>query len=176
METWWSAGKLYKNLKCVSPGTVASNVAKDLSAYLPFSTLCTPHRSNPSSVRVPVCQNKESRIKLNTWVLQWLQPKAGGINLGSINSDFIITTLTSTIRINYLVTEVQLWLVLTLSKQTRLICPQMLILCGLMQKMPMCLRRRWAYTMPAVMAAGSAGGTVMVMMSRDSMMMVLAGT
>ena len=30
--------------------------------------------------------------------------------------------------------------------------------------------------MPAVKAAGSAGGTVMVMMSRDSMMMVLAGT
>lgn len=44
-----------------------------------------------------------------------------------------------------------------------------------MQKMPIFLRRRWAYTMPAVMAAGSAGGTVIVMMSRDSMMMVLAG-
>lgn len=67
-------------------------------------------------------------------------------------------------------------LVPTLSKQTRLICPQILIRCGLIQKMPTRLRRRWAYTMPAVMAAGSAGGTVMVMMSRDSMMMVLAGT
>lgn len=65
---------------------------------------------------------------------------------------------------------------LTLSKQTRLICPQMLILCGLMQKMPIRLRRRWAYTIPAVMAAGSAGGTVMVIMSRDSIMMVFAGT
>lgn len=73
-------------------------------------------------------------------------------------------------------TAVKKPLVLTLSKQTRLICPQILILCGLMQKMPMFLRRRWAYTMPAVIAAGSAGGTVMVMMSRDSMMMVLAGT
>lgn len=30
--------------------------------------------------------------------------------------------------------------------------------------------------MPAVMAAGRAGGTVMVMMSRDSMIMVLAAT
>lgn len=30
--------------------------------------------------------------------------------------------------------------------------------------------------MPAVMAAGSAGGTVIVMMSRDSMMMVWTGT
>lgn len=52
----------------------------------------------------------------------------------------------------------------------------MLILCGLMQKMPMRLRRRWAYTMPAVMAAGSAGGTVMVMMSKDLMMIRVAGT
>lgn len=45
-----------------------------------------------------------------------------------------------------------------------------------MQKMPIRFRRRCAYTMPAVIAAGSAGGTVMVTMSRDSMMMVLAGT
>lgn len=52
----------------------------------------------------------------------------------------------------------------------------MLILCGLMQKMPRFLRRRCAYTIPAVIAAGRAGGTVMVMMSSDSMMMVLAGT
>lgn len=52
----------------------------------------------------------------------------------------------------------------------------MLILCGLMQKMPTRFRRRWANTIPAVMAAGSAGGTVMVTMSRDSMTMVLAGT
>lgn len=73
-------------------------------------------------------------------------------------------------------TAVMQRVIVTLSKQTKFICPQMLILCGLMQKMPMRLRRRWAYTMPAVMAAGSAGGTVMVMMSRDSMMMVLAGT
>lgn len=65
---------------------------------------------------------------------------------------------------------------LTLSKQTRLSWPHMLILWGLMQKMPTRFRRRWAYTMPAVMAAGKAGGTVMVMMSRDSMMMVLAET
>lgn len=64
----------------------------------------------------------------------------------------------------------------TLSKQIRLSWPQMLILCGLMQKMPRPLRRRCAYTIPAVMAAGSAGGTVMVMMSSDSMMMVLAET
>lgn len=67
-------------------------------------------------------------------------------------------------------------LILTLSKQTRFICPQILILCGLMQKIPMRLRRRCAYTIPAVMAAGNAGGTVMVTMSRDSIMMVLAGT
>lgn len=64
----------------------------------------------------------------------------------------------------------------TLSKQTRLSWPHMLILWGLMQKIPICFKRLCAYTMPAVMAAGKAGGTVMVMMSRDSMMMVLAGT
>lgn len=52
----------------------------------------------------------------------------------------------------------------------------MLILCGLVQKMPKRFSRRWAKTIPAVMAAGRAGGTVMVMMSRDSMTMVLAGT
>lgn len=52
----------------------------------------------------------------------------------------------------------------------------MLILWGLMQKMPTRFRRRCAYTMPAVMAAGKAGGTAMVKMSRDSVMMVLAGT
>lgn len=68
------------------------------------------------------------------------------------------------------------WPALTLSKQTRFICPQILILCGLMQKIPMFFSRRCAYTIPAVMAAGSAGGTVMVTMSRDSIMMVLAGT
>lgn len=45
-----------------------------------------------------------------------------------------------------------------------------------MQKMPTRFRRRCAYTIPAVMAAGRAGGTVMVTMSRDSMIMVLAGT
>lgn len=45
-----------------------------------------------------------------------------------------------------------------------------------MQKMPTRFRRRCAYTIPAVMAAGRAGGMVMVMMSRDSMMMVFAGT
>lgn len=45
-----------------------------------------------------------------------------------------------------------------------------------MQKIPMFFSRRCAYTIPAVMAAGSAGGTVMVTMSRDSIMMVLAGT
>lgn len=65
---------------------------------------------------------------------------------------------------------------LTLSKQTKFICPQMLILCGLIQKIPMRLRRRCAYTIPAVMAAGNAGGTVMVMMSKDSITMVSAGT
>lgn len=64
----------------------------------------------------------------------------------------------------------------TLSKQMRFSCPQMLILWGLMQKMPTRLSRLWAYTMPAVMAAGRAGGTVMVTISRDSMIMVLAGT
>ena len=52
----------------------------------------------------------------------------------------------------------------------------MLILWGLMQKMPTRFKRRCAYTIPAVIAAGRAGGTVMVMMSRDSTMMVLAGT
>lgn len=52
----------------------------------------------------------------------------------------------------------------------------MLILWGLMQKIPARFRRRCAYTIPAVMAAGKAGGTVMVIMSRDSVMMVLAGT
>lgn len=67
-------------------------------------------------------------------------------------------------------------LVLALSKQTRFICPQILILCGLIQNIPMFLRRRCAYTIPAVMAAGNAGGTVMVMMSRASMMIVLADT
>lgn len=64
----------------------------------------------------------------------------------------------------------------TLSKQTRFICPQMLILCGLMQKIPKFLRRLCAYTIPAVIAAGNAGGTVMVIISRDSIIMVLAGT
>lgn len=67
-------------------------------------------------------------------------------------------------------------LLLALSKQTRFICPQILILCGLIQNIPMFLRRRCAYTIPAVMAAGNAGGTVMVMMSRASMMIVLADT
>lgn len=45
-----------------------------------------------------------------------------------------------------------------------------------MQKIPKFLRRLCAYTIPAVKAAGNAGGTVMVIISRDSIMMVLAGT
>lgn len=45
-----------------------------------------------------------------------------------------------------------------------------------MQKIPKFLRRLCAYTIPAVIAAGNAGGTVMVIISRDSIMMVLAGT
>lgn len=56
----------------------------------------------------------------------------------------------------------------TLSKQTRFSCPQMFILWGLIQKMPTFFSLLWAYTMPAVIAAGSAGGTVIVMISRDS--------
>jgi hypothetical protein len=38
----------------------------------------------------------------------------------------------------------------------------MLIVRGLMQKMLSFLRRRWANTMPHVMAAGNAGGTAIV--------------
>lgn len=45
-----------------------------------------------------------------------------------------------------------------------------------MQKIPSFLRRLCAYTIPAVIAAGKAGGTVMVIISRDSIMMVFAGT
>lgn len=45
-----------------------------------------------------------------------------------------------------------------------------------MQKIPKFFRRLCAYTIPAVIAAGNAGGTVMVMISRDSIIMVLAGT
>lgn len=45
-----------------------------------------------------------------------------------------------------------------------------------MQKIPKFLRRLCAYTIPAVIAAGSAGGTVMVIISRDSIIMVLACT
>lgn len=55
-------------------------------------------------------------------------------------------------------------------------CPQMFILCGLIQKIPSFFRRLCAYTIPAVKAAGRAGGTVMVMMSSDSIIIVLAGT
>ena len=36
---------------------------------------------------------------------------------------------------------------------------------GLMQYIPVFLRRDWAYTVPTVMAAGNAGGTIIVMMS-----------
>lgn len=34
---------------------------EDYSEYLLFSTLCTPHRSKPSSVSVPVCSGKTER-------------------------------------------------------------------------------------------------------------------
>ncbi len=54
----------------------------------------------------------------------------------------------------------------TLSKQIHLSLPQTLILGGLMQKMPAFFRRFWAYTVPTVMAAGRAGGTTIVMMSK----------
>ena len=53
----------------------------------------------------------------------------------------------------------------TLSKQNALMRPQKLMRGGLMQKMPCFLSRFWAYTVPTVMAAGRAGGTMMVTMS-----------
>lgn len=37
-----------------------------------------------------------------------------------------------------------------------------------MQKIPTFFSLLWAYTIPAVIAAGRAGGTVIVMISRDS--------
>lgn len=45
-----------------------------------------------------------------------------------------------------------------------------------MQKILRFLRRLCAYTIPAVIAAGNAGGTVIVIISRDSIMMVFTGT
>lgn len=147
--------------------------------------------SNPSSVRVPVYKYKESRF--DSWGIIWHITRGWKVEL--ICPASVVTcsyemkpsktlvpwlSLLIFLCILFIFRRVfSYWykglLELTLSKQTRLICPQMLILCGLMQNMLMFLRRRWAYTMPAVMAAGSAGGTVIVMMSRDSMMMVLAG-
>lgn len=64
----------------------------------------------------------------------------------------------------------------TLSKQTRFSCPQIFILWGLIQKIPIFFSLLWAYTMPAVIAAGSAGGTVMVMISRDSIIITPIST
>lgn len=64
----------------------------------------------------------------------------------------------------------------TLSKQIRFSCPQMLILWGLIQKIPTFFSLLWAYTMPAVIAAGSAGGTVIVMISRDSIIISATST
>lgn len=64
----------------------------------------------------------------------------------------------------------------TLSKQTRFSCPQIFILWGLIQKIPIFFSLLWAYTIPAVIAAGSAGGTVIVMISRDSIIISPAST
>ena len=60
----------------------------------------------------------------------------------------------------------QLSLFLTLSKQNTFSLPQKLILGGLIQNICFFFNRLWAYTVPTVMAAGKAGGTIIVMMSR----------
>ena len=54
----------------------------------------------------------------------------------------------------------------TLSKQKRFNRPQKLILGGLIQNICFFFNLLWAYTVPTVMAAGNAGGTIIVMMSR----------
>lgn len=53
---------------------------------------------------------------------------------------------------------------------------QMLIHWGLMEKIRFPRRCCWAYTTPAIMAAGKAGGTVMVRRSRDSSTMRPVGS
>lgn len=53
----------------------------------------------------------------------------------------------------------------TLSKQKRFNRPQKLILGGLIQYICIFFSLFCAYTVPTVIAAGSAGGTIIVMMS-----------
>lgn len=57
-------------------------------------------------------------------------------------------------------------LIFTLSKQTTLTLPLMLILEVEVQKMPKAFNRPCEETIPAVRAAGKAGGTTIVMISR----------
>lgn len=54
---------------------------------------------------------------------------------------------------------------LTLSKHMTCSLPQMMMRGGDTQKILLRLRRCWLYTMPAVIAAGSAGGTTIVIIS-----------
>lgn len=64
----------------------------------------------------------------------------------------------------------------TLSKQAQLMEPETLIVLGLMQYIWFFLRRDWAYIRPTVIAAGRAGGTTIVIRSRESRAMSLTGT
>lgn len=53
-----------------------------------------------------------------------------------------------------------------MSKQAKSILPLRLILGGLIQKMPSFFKRFWLYTIATVIAAGSAGGTTIVTISK----------
>lgn len=54
----------------------------------------------------------------------------------------------------------------TLSKQTNLTFPATLILGGAVQNMPFFFSLLWAYIVPTVIAAGKAGGTTIVIISK----------